>query len=629
MPSAGSAGHALVIVVRGLVRSYVHCEVTLVPDAGTEFMTVAWRLGSAVVAPERSLTPSPRRLIEWLDGSSSDEHDQENAGEHAAEDVGQAIFNALTPEGTRRKVLNFLKRVVDAGGGVRLAIRCAESSLERVPWELVWCGPYGHLAMHDGISIVRLGDTEHDDTPIGTLGPLRIFYVDAGRAVHPPYPRLRANSRQRADLPDSLIVNKPQRPDRVHWKTVRTGLDDAKANIFHFSGHGEPSSEESEASLQFTGPQHGQAHTVTYETLGNALADADIVLAVLAACYAGVDDGWAGMGAGLLSKGVPAVVSMQDRLKDVAGDIFARELYRMLTAGESLDEAVQRGRRAVHEAGLSDWWLPVLHTRATDAIRFTAVSQHGPTSRRHSTRLSRIPLTTPVQGGHDPPFLWSPRPQELPAGAASVVLSSDARACAIVAADGTITSGILGVGATVHWWAPVTTEPGTAVIAVHAHAFSAELMVSSPAGTRVLQIDDRGRVHDWKQHPSPADSGAWMGSGFAWIGTDGSADSEDLRAPVSRLRGCRLLDVAIGDGQRLASWVHGNELVMCRTDLTSPFSDEVRSLVLDVVPDDLIVARSRTGPPSTTFLGVDDDLLGWTWDDLAELEALRDPNDGP
>jgi len=576
----------------------VRYEVTVEPDRGTELVDVTWRLGSRQLPTHSTKAPLASDLL-------GDQRLDDAAARTAAE-VGRAVFRVLAPETTREHVLNHLEETLGSGCGVRIVLRCPRP-LDRVPWELMWCRAHGHLALVDGISIVRHSRSSPPDIdPVAERRPLQVLHVDT--------------SRQRSEIPRSLVVHDPDIQDGLRWKDVRQGLRTTAATTFHFTGQGTPPFGSREASLRFTG--RTGTDDVTCSSLIDGLAGTDVVLAVLAARYPGVDGYRDDIGAELVAAGVPAALSMHPRRDDPAGDVLIAQVYPRLALGASLDEAVAAGRRAMHDAGSSDWWLPVVHTCALNGIRFAPTQVLVGTRRRPSTVLPRTRLAVPRQG--DPSYLWTPAP--LPCRAVdSVVLSANGRACAVAATDGKITVGIVGYSGAVRWWHPFSTQPGTVVIAVQSYPYCAEVLVSSPDGTHRIQVTVGGRDHVPKQSwEHAAVSGAWVGRTFAWIDATGTARQDDERAPTPIRNGCRLVDAAVCGEQQLVSWVRGQELGMCRTNLASSSSSEIRTITLDVVPEELIIARCATGVPLTAFLAVGKDLISWTWDDLIPTSSSPD-----
>lgn len=600
--------------------TYLHCEVTLDIGPGNQ-ITAEWKLGTERPRSASSDVAFSSALVARVRDRIADDRNSTAEAEDERIDLGEDLFKAMFPRagGLRRMLLGRIRDTLAEGNGVRVAIHCAPD-LELLPWELARTdGEY--LALIEGISIVRLGDPSIPDSTTWREEGLGIFFVDAGQSLAGE--ELGGDSRQKAGIDERLVVDILD--DRVKWTDVKSGLEQTSANVFHFTGHGRKGANNDDPCLLFSAKDPDEEpDRIPCRLLEGALSGSTIQLAVIAACYAGVDDFWSGLGTRLLGKGVAAVVSMQASLENEAGDIFAGRLYDLLAQGSSLDDSVAAARRAVHEKSTyGDWWLPVLHTRATEALRFApelATSSSATSSIPPSIKIRRLPATVPLSEGKET-ILW--RPQGPPIEATqTVVLSSDGRSCALAGRGGELVVGILGTHGNMYWWPSFTISPGISVVGIHSHPLSAELLVNLLGSTRRLQVDDRGHYHEADEWTGLALSGVWTGAGFTWISDSGCVETDDdhhpLPIPVS---GCRMLDAALGGQQRLASWMVDEDLVVCYSDLSVPNHFELRTVALDRVPDDLVVARSSTGDaPTTTFVNVDNQLLGWMWDDLNREE---------
>lgn len=576
------------------------------------------------------------------------------AARNHLEDLGTALFEVMFEGSIRNQVVDRLERSLEDGGHARILISCDEQ-LEKVPWELVTTRE-GPLALREGVSIVRVGDTRHDDPLSPGVGPLRVLVVDAGCA-----------SRGFDELAPLALPNIGLMPSHapvpisgaeVLWGDVSDVLDrrDGRYSAFHFTGHGIEGDAKSTPSLVFSA--HGDPlgfGRIKCRDLAAALSGSGIRLAVLVACYAGTDDYWSGFGAALLEGGVPAVVSMQAPLLNSPGELFSRELYECLRRGDSIDVAVAAARRATAKADHLDWWVPVLHTRAPVPISFTpdaVPSEASPLEASESRTWTHGALPVLRDGALEP---WYP-PSSPPgvSSATSAVLSADGRSCAVWSADGTVVVGVLAsAGGSVRWWAPLTQDPGTSVVAVHAHPFSAELLVTAERGTRVLALDGAGRsVTRGPMHTDRATAGTWTGFGFSWISTEGEVLSDEVvREPADRLLApkgnCRGLDAALEAGEpplvgaqvaesspegrspaiariRLACWLVADDrsnsdpvLVVQRSLLGVRQASEERRISLSAVPDEVLVARPAVGEaPDLVLARTDDRIIGWNWSAL-------------
>jgi CHAT domain len=163
-----------------------------------------------------------------------------------------------------------------------------------------------------------------------------------------------------------------------------------RTDIFHFSGHGEFTTEPEptfgnqpgEGAIILAG-EGDEALPVSANRLGEVLRGRGVRLVVLGACETGRRDGknvWSGVAASLLKAGIPAVVAMQFTIQDTLAAVFSEAFYRALVAGFIIDEAVAAGRAAMRAEALNgqhdirDWGVPVLYLRAPGGRVFNAVS---------------------------------------------------------------------------------------------------------------------------------------------------------------------------------------------------------------------------------------------------------------
>jgi hypothetical protein len=536
--------------------------------------------------------------------------------------LGTQVFLALVPnEAVRASLTSAITRGTDF---VRIAIRADDPALEEVPWELARDPEVGWLALHEGVSIVRLGDPSLRTKEIGILGPINIRYVDAGEVDEPKLGEERWPKHEA--LRSAVTTAGASNRKRVVWADVAAELAPRPngPNVFHFTGHGDGATDAEDVKLRISGERDG-SDRLSLGRLGAVLETAGIRLAILPACHAGVDVTWRALGAGLLQY-VPAVVSMQGEVEDHAADAFSEEIYLRLGLGVSLDEAVSAARRRLRgsvrdpDSLLADWWLPVLHTTSSEPIRFAphpAVQSRmgAPATAAKPSKCYEAPgRGIPV--GAEGERLWSP-PSGVSASDA-LCLTADGAVCATVRPNGELVIGRLS-GERVVWQSPYLLEPGTTLLALHAIGYGTKVaLVRYPEGTRELYISG-GRQSPGECWTQRAESGAWTGAGFTCVDKRGEPfGSESLRPLPLPDENTRCLDVAIGANERLAAWIEDLHLVLCRTVLKGPEQEERRRVILDAEPTDVVVARSGADlPPRTAFVRIGDELRGWSWESVA------------
>jgi hypothetical protein len=310
---------------------------------------------------------------------------------------GQALGCALFPPNARAFYDQSRVRI---GGdmGLRIRLRLETFALADLPWEYVYLSPRDSapgssiglefLVLDRHISLVRY---ELLGQPPGTLDPVSGSQLRMVMLLSSPsdFPELKVTDeadRIRKVMKDSA----PNVQLEVIEHTTPEKLSDAlidTAHIFHFAGHGEFKGEMglSFGSVEGKGfvvleDEDGTSRLFASNKLAIALSGSGVRLAVLGACKVGRRDGvnaWTGVVPALMRADIPAAIGMQFTVGDATAITFSRNLYRALVAGQSVDEAVSNGRRAVYNSydePERDWGTPVLYLRADEGVLFPAAA---------------------------------------------------------------------------------------------------------------------------------------------------------------------------------------------------------------------------------------------------------------
>lgn len=318
--------------------------------------------------------------------------------------IGDHLFKALVPArgGVRTAfegVFYHLDHTSDEheAGELQVIFDKDTTSLACQPWEMI----------HDGypedsrtpIDVVRYIAS---DRPAQTLevpqAPCQILYVTARpKGYAEP-------AHDRDAIKDSVASSaSPWRlgfnefPDRTHHALKQRLLDTSAApvHVLHFDGHGTfarlcPSptcgaanfAHESKCDrcgtsldnvhapargyLLFEDDQRKVKFIDTTRFL-EGVQRSQVRLVVLSSCHSarvrGADLLLAGVGPGLILAGVPAVVAMQFSISDQDAIKFNQQFYKALAQGDSLPNAVYRGRLMLAEPAR---WSPVLYLRSKD-----------------------------------------------------------------------------------------------------------------------------------------------------------------------------------------------------------------------------------------------------------------------
>lgn len=178
-------------------------------------------------------------------------------------------------------------------------------------------------------------------------------------------------------------------------------------HILHYMGHGDFDPNQGVGVLLME-TDDGMTDPVDGRTLGVSLQDArSLRMVFVNACNTAQAtqsdemDPYAGIAAGLVMSGVPAVVAMQFPISDRAAIIFTGTLYPRLAQGLPLDTAVAEARKAIRLADRHsvEWATPVLFMSASDGNLFTAADDaattHGNIRRAGTDQIPQAEPATP------------------------------------------------------------------------------------------------------------------------------------------------------------------------------------------------------------------------------------------
>lgn len=345
-------------------------------------------------------------LVELEDGGIEEEEDLVA--------FGRALADRLLPDGEVRTKVTETLRNLGPDGGVRLRLLIREPRLAQIPWEYTYLSVLGRdstsdfLALHPKVSMVRHEPLPLPQASVIARDPDRLRLI-AGFANAPGYAQLQLAKERRVvqkalkELPgDGASVDYQPFLENPSADTLRTALL-GKADLFHFAGHG--GFEQGQGFIVLPSPDGEKAERLPADTLGKLLSGAGVRVTVLGACDTGRRDGsspWAGVAPALAAENIPAVVAMQYKIRDDRAVKFARELYRGLVVGLSVDEAVYWGRLAVHDPDdiSASWGIPVLYHRSADGLIFPHLTSR-PSTTADALRVSVKQVMDTVEKGSE------------------------------------------------------------------------------------------------------------------------------------------------------------------------------------------------------------------------------------
>ena len=298
----------------------------------------------------------------------------------AACELGGQLFDTIFSG----DVLACLKSSLDKASyqeektGLRLKLRLQEvPELANLPWEFLFDSSLDRfLAQSNQTPIVRYIEMPERIKPITVNLPLHILVM-----ISSPSDYLRLDvGRERSRLEETLEPLTKAGNVRVKWLENPTLTDllcclrEGEYHVFHFIGHGGFDKGREEGVLVLEDEQ-GRGWLAGAHRIGTIVHDhPSLRLAVLNSCEGArnsLTDPFAGVAAGLIRQGVPAVVAMQFEITDEAAITFAGEFYAALVQGFPVDAAVAEARKAIYiQPNDIEWGTPVLYMRSSDGTLF-------------------------------------------------------------------------------------------------------------------------------------------------------------------------------------------------------------------------------------------------------------------
>lgn len=348
--------------------------------------------------------------------------------------AGVALGAALFPDLVAARLRRVITAARAGGAGVRIRLLCG-AALQRLPWEYAIlppeqgeATPADFLALMPQVSLVR--DHEGAPRPRWSEGPVRhiLGCVAAPRTT----PAIDVEH-ERSQLARAVAG----RDVTVRWteRGTRPSSALAAADLFHFAGHGvfEPGAERDAPAATRdvkTRPPWRSRHDpgagqlvfddgaggedrVAAGDLAITLRALGVRVAVINACHGARGDPgrwWSSTAAALLHGGVPRVIAMQHALLDTSALAFTTALYGALAEGDSLDDAVRRGRLAVFDRDGFGWGTPVLYLAAEETV---AISE--PATAAAARPPARAPVALTGWAGSPRHLTWSGDGEQLAA----------------------------------------------------------------------------------------------------------------------------------------------------------------------------------------------------------------------
>ena len=276
--------------------------------------------------------------------------------------------------------------------GLRLRLRLNAPELATVPWEFLYDDHSNqHVSLTRQTPISRYLEIAEPQQSLTVKPPLRILGVIASPADLPTLD-VESERRQMEKSVDHLVNEEGVL--ELTWladptiRGLQTALSRDEWHVLHFIGHGGFDADADEGYLAFCDDE-GKCDRLYATQLANVLSGPNAVrLAVLNCCEGArgsAQNLYSSVGAILTRRNIPAVISMQYEITDIAAIEFARAVYDQIATGAPIDAAIQEARIAISVQCRNsvEWATPVLHMRSVDGMLFDisfrdAVFQNAP-----------------------------------------------------------------------------------------------------------------------------------------------------------------------------------------------------------------------------------------------------------
>jgi len=323
----------------------------------------------------------------------------------AAQEVGRRLFTSLFPSEVLSLYRSSLDMAREQGKKLRIRLRFDPPELSILPWEFLYDQTQGdHVNLLRSTTVTRYLDLGRPVQPLQVEPPLRILGMVASPNDMLPLNTEEEQRRMQESI-DHLIEAQTVELKWVEgqtWQDLNHAIETSGCHIFHFIGHGAFDAKLGEGVIALVEEGTGSANFLSATQLGRLFdAHSSLRLAIINACEgarSSENDVFSSVGATLVRRGIPAVVSMQYAITDQAAIEFSREFYDSLARGLPVDTAVQAARRGISMA-LEDsveWGTPVLYLRAQDGSLFQ-IDHASAIFQRPGEAISPPPITAQSQ----------------------------------------------------------------------------------------------------------------------------------------------------------------------------------------------------------------------------------------
>ena len=306
-------------------------------------------------------------------------------------ELGQTLYNSLFSGTLRDSWMTARGIAQHKGEMLRLRLGLKGEQLPRLPWEVMNAGD------RDGLGTMRRPIATGTDvvfsryqpgitmmggylSVLAVKQPIRVLLAIAAPTDQERLELKREAQHLQEELQQTKVLGSEAAPGtQVEFEVtvleqpgraeLTQALEQGQYHIFHYAGHSNLGV--AGGNLYLVNPQSGLTEALSGDDLAGLLVNNSIRLVVFNSCRgthsslsgAG-DDAEGNLGEALVSRGIPAVLAMAEKIPDNVALTLTRLFYRNLKQGYPLDLSLSRARQGLISSFGSHqfyWALPVLY----------------------------------------------------------------------------------------------------------------------------------------------------------------------------------------------------------------------------------------------------------------------------
>lgn len=305
--------------------------------------------------------------------------------ENALVQLGDALFNLII-----RDDVETLLETASATASYKpipLEIVVEDYTIAGWPWEFLYAKAKQRYLCREYYPISRSSfNLDQLPQPGAKAGPVQILFV-LGATRRDPEANVAEQLNRHRDMFRSFEETGLARVvvlEAANPLALIDAFTQGAYDILHFFGHAGYDPTRNEGYLRFD-MEDKETFRYYANRLAGDLLGRDIRLVFLNACETAVgatdrDPARSSLAAAILGRGIPAIIATQFLMPDTSAHFFSMMIYRALSSGASLIQAMRNGRQTMDfgpKVKKPDWGIPVLYTAYPDLVIFPRQKKRG------------------------------------------------------------------------------------------------------------------------------------------------------------------------------------------------------------------------------------------------------------